>query len=289
MEFNKSQSKLKLGEIISKSFKLVVNNALEILKITGIFLVPVFLVIIGLLVALIFALIGIIGTGIYRSSPDELILVFFKMIIPLLIFTILVMVVSLVSYFGYGIIIKVLGDRYKGQDTGWKDSMKYVWEKKWSLIGMNLLILLISFVAYIVIMIVSSILTAVTFGIGLIIIFPILIALAVIVSAVFMLFNSMLITKDLRAMDAIKQTFRLFKKGSFWRMIGKCAALSGITNLAILAIVLLAMVPLLGVIVAILAIVGQVYVQSFLIAACNIIVIEDMEPQDGFSEVNFIE
>ena len=177
MEFNKSQSKLKLGEIISKSFKLVVDNALEILKITGIFLVPVFLVIIGLLVALIFALIGIIGTGIYGASSDELILVFFKMIIPLLIFTVLIMVVSLVSYFGYGIIIKVLGDRYKGEDTGWKDSMKYVWEKKWSLIGMNLLILLISFVAYIVIMIVSGILTAVTFGIGLIIIFPILIAL----------------------------------------------------------------------------------------------------------------
>ncbi|MBU3105967.1 hypothetical protein [Clostridium gasigenes] len=289
MEFNKSQSKLKLGEIISKSFKLVVDNALEILKITGIFLVPVFLVIIGLLVALIIALIGIIGTGIYGASSDELILVFFKMIIPLLTFTVLIMVVSLVSYFGYGIIIKVLGDRYKGQDTGWKDSMKYVWAKKWSLIGMNLLILLISFVSYIVIMILSGILTVVTFGIGLIIIVPILIALSVIVTAVFMLFNSMLITKDLRAMDAIKQTFRLFKKGSFWGMIGKCAALSGITNLAILAIVLLAMVPLLGVIVAILAIVGQVYVQSFLIAACNIIVIEDMEPQDGFSEVSFIE
>ena len=286
MEVNKSQSKFKLGEIISSSFKLVVDNALEILKIMGIFLVPVFIVLFALTVALVIEMFGVLGMGMYESSPDALMLVGFKMIIPLLIFTILMIVVSLLSYFGYGIIIKVLGDRYKGQDTGWKDSMKYVWEKKWSLIGMNLIILLIFFVAYILIILVGGLLAVVTFGIGLILILPIVIALAIIVPAVFMLFNSMLIIKDLSAMDAIKQTLRLFNKGSFWSMIGKCAALSGITILIEIPLILVAMIPILGFVVVLI---GQVYVQSFLMSACNIIVIEDMEPQDGFSEGNFIE
>lgn len=286
MEVNKSQSKSKLGEIISNSFKLVVGNALEILKTIGIFLVPVFIVLFALTTALVVVMFGVLGTEGYMSGPEELILGSLKMIIPLLIFMILMLLLSLVQYFGYGIIIKVLGDRYRGEGTGWKYSMKYIWEKKWSLIGMNLIILLMAFVAYIVIVLVGGLLTVVTFGIGMIILIPILIAFALIVPAMIMLFNSMLIIKDLMAIDAIKQTFRLFKKGSFWSMIGKCAALSGITILLTIPLLLLLLVPILGWIVILI---GQVYVQAFLMAACNIIVIEDMEPQDGFSEGNFIE
>lgn len=279
MEFNKLKPKMNLGEIISNSFKLVINNALELLKIISIFILPVFVAMFIVILALVFSMLR----GAYIASPEELLFGILAMTIPIILISI---VISLISYFGYAVIIKMLGDRYSGQESGWKYAAKCAWGKKWSLIGMNLLIMLILFIAYIALILLSVLVGFITFGIGFIIIIPIIIAIAIVVSPMFMLFNSMLLIKDLSAMDAIKQTFELFKRGSFWSMVGKCAAIGGISIGISILISILAIIPILGFIVIVF---GGMYTQAFTISACNIIVIEDMKSSDVFNEENLIE
>lgn len=279
MEFKKLESKSALGQIISNSFKLVIDNVLEILKIIGIFLVPVFVV--GFILIFIFAF-GMFGAMIV-SSPEEIFFAMLSVFIPLLIIAPLI---SLLSYFGYGIIIKVLGDRYQGKDTNWKVGMKYIWGKKWSLIGLNILIILMAIVVYMVIAAITGIIATITFGIGLIIIIPIIIAMAFIIPAIYVLFNSTLIIEDLTVVESIKKTVSLFGRGNLWMMIGKCAAISGITILIGFGVAIIGFFPIIGFIIMII---GQVYVQSFLISACNIIVIDNMEVNNIFSKGNFID
>ncbi|MGL5353690.1 MAG: hypothetical protein ACRDA5_10235 [Clostridium sp.] len=298
-----TKSKSTLGEIISNAFSLVTHNALEILKVTGIFLVPA---LIGMVILMSVTLVGMIGTfipvlnsisnnqletGYIDTIDPELITNLLpKMVLPIILLVVISILISFVSYFAYGIIIKILGDRYCDEETGWKYSMKYVWSKKWSLIGMNLLVILILLLVYTVLALLLGLLAITTKGIGFIIIIPIVIIWALIMPVMILLFNSMLIIKDLRAIDAIGQTFGLFKFGGFWRMVGKCLALGGLSILMAIPVLLLAIIPFVGIIAIMI---GQVYIQSFVMAACNIIVIDDMHSSDNndddYSEVNFIE
>lgn len=279
MEFNKSKQPMGLGDIISNAFKSVVNNALEILKIIAIFILPVAIII---FIAVFVTIISTFG-AMYISSPEQIIFGLLAMIVPIILIS---LVLGLVSYFGYAVMIKMLADRYIGEETGWKYATKCVWEKKWSLLGMNLLVMLMVFVGYLALMLVGALIGFITFGIGAIIIIPIFIAMALIIAPMVMLFNSMLIIKDLKAMDAIKQTFELFKNGSFWSMVGKCAAITGITIGLSLLMSILSIVPILGFIIVMF---GGMYVQAFLMSACNIIIIEDMEVYNDFNDTNLIE
>lgn len=297
-----TKSKSTLGEIISNSFSLVTHNALEILKVIGIFLVPAF---IAMFICIFVAIIAMIGSIIptlntISNNPlsdeyidsiisGQIIELLPKMILPIILLIVITILISFVSYFAYGIIIKMLGDRYCDEETSWKYSMKYVWGKKWSLIGMNLLVILILLVVYIVLVIILGLLTIITKGLGVIILIPFVFVWVLMIPVMIILFNSMLIIKDLRAIDAIGQTFGLFKFGGFWRMVGKCLALGGLTILMSIPVLLLGIIPFVGIIAIMI---GQVYVQSFLMAACNIIVIDEMHSgnsNDDYSEINFIE
>lgn len=279
MEINKPRRGMNLGDVITNAFKLVINNVLEILKVISIFILPVFALVFIVIFVAVFGMFG----AMYMSSPEELIFGVLAMILPIILITI---VVSLISYFGYAVMIKMLADRYMGEETGWKYATKCAWQKKWSLLGMNLLIMLMLFVGYIGVMLVAGLLGVLTFGIGFIIIIPMIIGLALIASALLMLCNSMLLIKDLTAMDAIKQTMQLFGKGSFWSMIGKCAAITGITFGINIVMALMSIIPILGFVVIIF---GGMYTQAFLMSACNIIVIEDMQSYNDFSDSSLIE
>lgn len=287
MENNKSR--ITLSEIISISFKLVSNNALEILKIIGIFMVPVFVLIVLLTTSFIFSMIIGFEPFINMSQVEiqnQIPIISLNMIIPFIGYIIAILIVSFLFYFGYAIIIKLLSDKHLGKDTNWKYSMKYIWQKKWSLIGMNLLVGIVLALVYILIAILFGGVTILTFGVGLIIMIPLILAFVAVVPTMVTLFNSMLVIENLRVMDAIKKTLKIFRKGNFWIIIGRCAIITVLSMVIGLLTSILAIVPIFGFIVILIS---GVYIQSFVIAASNTIVIEEIQNNNDFSKGNFID
>ena len=44
-----------------------------------------------------------------------------------------------------GIITKILDDANKGNEVSWRFANKYVWKRKWSILGLNILVWLMTF------------------------------------------------------------------------------------------------------------------------------------------------
>lgn len=262
---------LSISEMLSRAFNLCKNSALEILKVIGIFIAPMFVVLFGAIMAIVFSsLMNISYSYSYSYSYLDDSIPFIGLGTILLI--ILVSIISsIIMLYANGIITKVLDDANKGNEISWRSANKYVWQKKWSILGLSILVGLMFFAFAVVVALLTLILSLLTIGIGLIILIPLIIALIVILAPVQSLFNSMLIVRDLTITEAIGETFRLFKKGYFWSTIGKLASISGITIGIGLLLLVFEIIPLLG---GIIAIAGQYVIQVYMISYLNILVLD---------------
>lgn len=262
---------LSISEMLSRAFNLCKNSALEILKVIGIFIAPMFVVLFGAIMVIVFSsLMNISYSYSYSYSYLDDSIPFIGLGTILLI--ILVSIISsIIMLYANGIITKVLDDANKGNEISWRSANKYVWQKKWSILGLSILVGLMFFAFAVVVALLTLILSLLTIGIGLIILIPLIIALIVILAPVQSLFNSMLIVRDLTITEAIGETFRLFKKGYFWSTIGKLASISGITIGIGLLLLVFEIIPLLG---GIIAIAGQYVIQVYMISYLNILVLD---------------
>lgn len=258
---------LSVSEILSKAFRISKDNILEILKVIGIFIVPTVLIIVGIIVGIIFSsMINISYAYSYNYLENSIPFIGFGSVL-ILIFTIII--ASAVIIYADAIIVKILDDANRGKEVSWKTANKYVWQKKWSVIGLNLLVALMLFAFFIALTLLTVLLSFLTIGIGLIILIPLIIAICVVMAPIPMLFNSALIVKDLTITEAIGETFLLFKRGYFWTTIGRLAAISGITIGLGIVLIILEFIPLLGIIIAII---GQFIIQVYTISYLNVLV-----------------
>ncbi len=261
------KSYLSVSEILSKAFNISKDNILEILKVIGIFIVPTVLILVGIIVGIIFS--GMINMS-YSYSYNYL-----ENTVPfigfgsVLISIFLAIISSIIIMYAEAIIVKILDDANRGKEVSWRTANRYVWQKKWSVIGLNLLVALMFFAFFIAVILLTVLLSILTIGIGLIIIIPLIIAISVIMAPIPMLFNSALIVRDLTITEAIGETFLLFKRGYFWATIGRLAAISGITIGLGIVLYMLAFIPLLGII---LTLIGQFVVQVYTISYLNVFV-----------------
>ncbi|EOR24287.1 MULTISPECIES: hypothetical protein [Clostridium] len=258
---------LSVSEILSKAFRISKDNILEILKVIGIFIVPTVLIIVGIIVGIIFSsMINMSYAYSYNYLENSIPFIGFGSVL-ILIFTIII--ASAVIIYADAIIVKILDDANRGKEVSWKTANKYVWQKKWSVIGLNLLVALMLFAFFIALTLLTVLLSFLTIGIGLIILIPLIIAICVVMAPIPMLFNSALIVKDLTITEAIGETFLLFKRGYFWTTIGRLAAISGITIGLGIVLIILEFIPLLGIIIAII---GQFIIQVYTISYLNVLV-----------------
>lgn len=260
---------LSISEMLSRAFNLCKNSALEILKVIGIFIAPMFVVLFGAIMVIVFSsLMNISYSYSYSYLDDSIPFIGLGTILLIILVSI---ISSIIMLYANGIITKVLDDANKGNEISWRSANKYVWQKKWSILGLSILVGLMFFAFAVVVALLTLILSLLTIGIGLIILIPLIIALIVILAPVQSLFNSMLIVRDLTITEAIGETFRLFKKGYFWSTIGKLASISGITIGIGLLLLVFEIIPLLG---GIIAIAGQYVIQVYMISYLNILVLD---------------
>lgn len=270
---------LSVSEILSRAFNLCKNNVLEILKVIGIFIVPTIVVLFGVIIGIVFSsLINISYSYSYSYS-------YFDEAIPLIgigtIFLIILiaLISSVLMLYANGIITKILDDANKGNEVSWRSANKYVWKRKWSILGLNILVWLMTFAFVVVIALLTMLLALLTVGIGLIILIPLIIAIIVILTPLTSLFTSMLIVRDLTITETIGETFMLFKKGYFWSTIGKLAAISGITIGIGLVLAIIQVIPLVGIVIAII---GQYSIQAYTISYLNILSLDRSNIVENF-------
>ncbi|WP_291651792.1 hypothetical protein [Clostridium sp.] len=270
---------LSISEMLSRAFNSCKSSALEILKVIGIFIVPMFVVLFGMIIVIVFsAFMNISYSYSYSYSYLDDAIPFIGLGTILLI--ILVSIISsILMLYANGIITKMLDDANKGNEVSWRAANKYVWQKKWSILGLNILIWLIFFAFIVVVVLLTLLLSLITMGIVLIILIPLLIALIVILAPLPYLFNSMLIVRDLTITEAIGETFMLFKRGYFWSTIGKLAAISGITIGIGLVLAIFQVIPLVGIVIAII---GQYSIQAYTISYLNILSLDRSNIVENF-------
>lgn len=266
---------LSVSEMLARAFNLCKNSALEILKAIGIFIVPTIIVLIGIIVGATFS--SIINISYSYSYFDEAIPLIGAGTILLIILVSLM--ASLLILYANGIITKILDDANKGKEISWRSANRYVWQKKWSILGLNILVWLMAFAFAVVIILLTILLSFLTIGIGLIILIPLLIAIFIVVAPLTTLFNSMLIVRDLTITEAIAETFMLFKKGYFWSTIGRLAGISGITIGLGIVLGILELIPFLGIV---LAIIGQFVIQAYTMSYLNILALDRSDIVETF-------
>lgn len=275
------KNNLFITEILSRAFNLCIDNFLEILKVIGIFIAPALIApVIIIFMAFTTAL---FSSSMYYYSYSYSFLDTIAATIGIgtvLILFLMGIISAVLSLFGSLVITKILDDANKGNEVSWKTATKYVWRKKWSALGLNILVCLMLFVAIIAVMIIAGILSLVTLGIGAIVAVPLVIAAIIIAIPLASLFNSTFLVNDLGAIDAIRETFLLFRKGYFWSTIGRLAAISGISIGLGIVLLMLDFIPIIG---FILTLVGQFVITSYISAYLNVFVLDRTKPQvDNF-------
>lgn len=268
------QRQLLITEMLSRAFNICKDNILEILKAVGIFMIPSF----------IFSMItlSIFISTIFFSITNINSYSYYNILSPVMGAATIVLVILLeiifgaLSLFGNFVIIKILDDANKGNKVSWKSATKYIWKKKWSALGLSISAGLMFAISIIVMLFLVLLLSILTLGIGAIILIPLFIAIMVISIPVISLFNSVFVVNDLGAIDAIKETFLLFKKGYFWLTVGRIAAISGISIIIFIILFVLEFIPILG---FILSLVVQVIIDIYLSAYLNVFVLDRTKSQ----------
>ncbi|MDU4737990.1 MULTISPECIES: hypothetical protein [Clostridium] len=270
---------LSVSEMLSRAFNLCKNNVLEILKVIGIFIVPTIVVLFGVIIGIVFSsLINISYSYSYSYSYFDEAIPFIG-IGTIFLIILIALISSVLMLYANGIITKILDDANKGNEVSWRSANKYVWKRKWSILGLNILVWLMTFAFVVVIALLTMLLALLTVGIGLIILIPLIIAIIVILTPLTSLFTSMLIVRDLTITETIGETFMLFKKGYFWSTIGKLAAISGITIGIGLVLAIIQVIPLVGIVIAII---GQYSIQAYTISYLNILSLDRSNIVENF-------
>jgi len=270
------KNNLFITEILSRAFNLCKDNIIEILKVIGIFITPALIIPI-ILVYTVFATVLFRFSTFYYSYPNS----FFDWLDTSISFGVIItiflvaIILGLISLFGSLVIMKVLDDANKGNEVSWRSATKYVWSKKWSALGLNILVFLMFFITIFVLIILFGIISLVTLGLGLILLIPLFIALMIVIPQLMLLFDSTLIVNDLNAIDSIRETFLLFKRGYFWSTIGRLAAISGIGIVAFIVLMLFDFIPFIG---FILIIIGQYIISTYNYAYLNVFVLDRNKP-----------
>ena len=266
------KNNLFITEILSRAFNLCIDNIIEILKVIGIFITPVLIIPI-ILVYTVFATMLFRVSTFYYAYPNS----FFDWLDTSISFGVIItiflvaIILGIINLFGSLVIIKVLDDANKGNEVSWRSATKYVWSKKWSALGLNILVFLMFFITIFVLIILFGIISLVTLGLGLILLIPLFIALMVVIPQLMLLFDSTLIVNDLNAIDSIRETFLLFKRGYFWSAIGRLAVISGIGVVAFIVLMLLDFIPFIG---FILIMIGQYIIMTYNYAYLNVFVLD---------------
>lgn len=254
------KNNLTITEILSRAFYLCKDNFFEILKVIGIYVIPSSV----LLIVTFFSLFSsIFSTTVDLENISEPAIG----IGSILLIAIIIFVITLISEFGSLVIAKILDEANKKNKITWKDATKYIWNKKWSALGLNILIFLILICFFIVLTFLTVLISVVTFGFGAIIMIPLAIALVFISMTFSILINSMFIVRDLNATKAIAESFRVFKKGNFWGSIKVLASIGGVSIIAAIVLYVLQLIPLLGFFIGII---GQYLINAYVFAYLNI-------------------
>lgn len=191
---------------------------------------------------------------------------------------ILAIISSLILAYANAIIIKIIDDANKGNEVSFKSANSYVWQRKWKVVGLNVLVYLILTFSILIFVLLGLLISALTLGIGFILFIPAMIAIGVIVTPLTSVFNSMLIVNDISITDAIRETFLLFRKGYFWSTVGYISAISGITIGVGILLGLLSAIPFLGFFIMII---GQFLIQIYLFAYTTIYVLDRTKHFEG--------
>ena len=273
------RSQLRISEILSRAFNLCTNNFLELLKVIGIFMIPA--MIIPIIIGATLAMSAFFSMSIFSSNLDRN---FGAIGIGTILLIIVMAIISgFISLFATLVNTKILDDANKGNEVSWKSATRYVWNRVWSAIGLNILAWFMFLGVILVLVFLVIILSLITLGIGAFIVIPCAIAIIVIISPFIKLFNSIFIVKDLGVIDSIREAFLLFKKGYFWSTIGKLAAISGIYIGVIIVLWIFELLPFIGFIIAIL---GQVIMNIYVISYLNILVLDRIGSKDNLFRNN---
>jgi len=272
----RNYNKLSVSEILSRSFNILKDNILDILKVVGIYIVPTTIVLFGLIFGvLITSFLRFAFMSSYLDIDDVFGMMSFGSVF--LVF-ILAIISSLILSYANSIIIKIIDDANKGNQVSFKSANSYVWQRKWRVVGLNVLVYLILTFSILIFFVLGILISALTLGIGLIIFIPAMIAIGVIVTPLTSVFNSMLIVNDISITDAIRETFLLFRKGYFWSTVGYISAISGITIGVGILLLLLSSIPFLGFFIMII---GQFLIQIYLFAYTTVYVLDRTKHLEG--------
>lgn len=272
------KNNLTITEILSRAFYLCKDNFFEILKVIGIYVIPSNV----LLIVTFFSLFSSIFIFLMFSTTLDLenIIEPTMGIGSILLMAIIIFLITLISGFGSLVIAKILDEANKNNKITWKDATKYIWNKKWSALGLNILIFLILICFFIVLTFLTVLISVITFGFGAIIMIPLAIAIVLISIQFSILINSMFIVRDLNATEAIAESFRVFKKGSFWRNIRVLVSIGGISIIAAIVLYVLQLIPLLGFFIGII---GQCLINAYVFAYLNIFIFDRINEISEFN------
>lgn len=260
-----TKNNVTITDMLSRAFYLCKNNFLEILKVIGIYIIPSIVI---LVIALISLFSGIFISMMFTSlSSYQNIISSTIGVGSILLMIIIIFIITLISGFGSLVIAKILDEANKENKITWKDATKYVWNKKWAALGLNILIFLMTFSFFIVVVFLTVLISVITFGIGALIMIPLMIGSFLIVSPFSALINAMFIVRDLSVTQSIGEAFSVFSKGSFWRSIGVLASIGGIIAIAAIVLYALQSIPILGFFIGIL---GQPLIGAYMFAYLNI-------------------
>lgn len=266
-----------ITEILSRAFNLCKDNALEILKVIGIFIAPAMILPVIIFTTLITT--AFLGASMYSYSYPYSYLDGISAALgagTILLVIIIAILSAILSLFGMSVITKILDDANKGNEVSWRSATKYVWERKWRILGLNILVGIMIVAVMIVLFFLGLLLSLITLGIGAIIVIPVILALIFICIPITNLFNSVLIVMDLGVIDAMRETFLLFKKGYFWSTIGRLAVISAIYIVLAILLGLFEVLPIIGFIITIL---GQFVLTSYISAYLNVFVLDRVNPK----------
>ncbi|MCF0147819.1 MAG: hypothetical protein HUJ77_05415 [Clostridium sp.] len=280
MEIRKNN--LRITEILSRAFDLCVDNFLEFLKAIGIFMAPAIILPL-ILFYTVFATAFISSSFLYSYSYTDSALdrVFTGLGIGTVVtIMVLSLILGIISLFGSLVIIKISDDANKGNEVSWRSATRYVWDRKWRALGLNILVWLMIMALMIALIILFIILTIITLGLGLIILIPLFFGILLIITPSMTLFNSTFLINDLSVTDSIRETFLLFRKGYFWSTIGRIAAISGILFIVVIISAILDFIPFLGTIIMSL---GSCAASVYMSAYISIFVLDRNQPNvDNF-------
>lgn len=279
------KNNLFISDILSRSFNLCKDNFIEIIKAIAVFLLPVTIIQNIIDKVVIFDFSDKLYKVAINQDPYYLEQIINNIDFGAIAMLILVgFVISIVSFFGYLVIMKIVDYGDKNEDVSWISAIKYVWKKKWSLLGLNILFYIMLIAGTIAFTILSIMIALITLGIGLILIIPLWIFVFLVILPSTYLFNSTMLVRDLGVIDSIRETFLLFRRGYFWSTIGKLSAISGIIFGLAIVMGILSLIPVIG---EIIGIIGGYAIAIYLIAYINVFVLDRNKPNiDSFGGDN---